>query len=483
MCIRDSATAAGRSPGVSALLRAPMLDLSYRSPMPVPAEVLYDWHARPGALDRLTPPWTDLTVVSFDGLHEGARARLKVGIGPVRRTWVAEHRNVEPGTGFDDVQVKGPFRTWEQRHRMEPGDAPGTSAMHDRLRVEMPVGSLGESIAQGQIDRMFAYRHRTLAADLALHARLDVPPMRVAMTGAGGLVGRALTTLLTTGGHTVVPLSRTRGSEGAVFWDVRTGEIDADALGAVDAVVHLAGEPVNALRWTEEKKTRILASREQGTLGLARTLARLPQRPRVFVSASAVGIYGDRPGEVLTEASATSERGFLPLVCRLWEQATAPAADAGIRTVQMRTGVVLSPAGGALATMLPAFRAGLGGRIGGEQMLPWITLDDAIGGYLHALGHDALAGPVNLTAPAPVSMATFAQTLARVLHRPALLPVPGALVSLATGEMGRELLLASADVRPQRLTADGYAFRHADLDLGLRHLLGRARDAAAFPSV
>lgn len=458
-----------------------MLDLSYRSPMPASPEALFDWHAREGAFARLTPPWTDARVVAFDGLHEGARATLKVGFGPITRTWTAEHRNVVPGERFDDVMVRGPFRSWEHVHGMEAGEAPGTSVLHDRLRVDLPLGA-GEALARAELDRMFAYRHRTLAADLDLHGRLGLAPMRVALTGASGLIGTALRTLLTTGGHTVVPLSRERGAPDTVYWDPRTGELDADALGTVDAVVHLAGEPVNALRWTEDKKTRILASREQGTLGLARALARLPARPRVLVSASAIGLYGDRPGEVLTERSAASERGFLPLVCRMWERASAPAADAGIRTVQMRTGMVLSPRGGALASMLPAFRAFVGGPIGGAQTVSWITLDDAIGGYLHALGTDALVGPVNLTAPEPVTMTDFARTLGRVLHRPAVMALPAPIVALAAGEMGRELLLASADVRPERLVATGYAFRHPDLETGLRHLLGRARAGAAFPA-
>ncbi len=465
-----------------------MPDLSYRSPMPVSREALFAWHARPGAFTRLTPPWADVRLVSFDGLHDGSRATIRMAAGPLPITWVAEHRNVEAGRGFDDVQVRGPFAAWEHRHRMEAGGSPSESVMNDAIRFELPfgpLGALGEPFARRELDRQFAYRHRTLQGDLALHARLALSPMRIAMTGASGLLGRALTAILTTGGHTVVPLTRQRrgAPEGSIFWSPREDEIDADALAGVDAVVHLAGEPVFAPRWSEEKKSRILASRQQGTTLLARTLAALRPRPRVFVSASAVGIYGDRPGERLTEVSAPSETGFLPLVCRLWEQATAPAADAGIRTVTMRTGVVLSPQGGALATMLPFFRAGLGGPIGGDQIVPWISLDDAIGGYLHALGTSALAGPVNLTAPTPVSMTSFARALGRTLSRPAVLPVPGAVLEAITGEMGREVLLASADVRPERLARSGYAFRHADIETALRHVLGRSRDGAAFPGV
>ncbi|HYE59157.1 MAG TPA: TIGR01777 family oxidoreductase [Rhodothermales bacterium] len=461
-----------------------MPQLDFRSALPVPAAEAFRWHERPGALQRLTPPWADEHLVSFEGIRNGQRAVLRLRRSGVRVRWVAEHQGYVADEKFEDVQVKGPFRRWHHVHRFEPS-GPDAGVMHDAITFEAPLGGLGEGTLVRELTQRFAYRHRVLRDDLAAHARYDGPPLRVAISGASGLIGTALTHLLTTGGHTVLSLTRSeKAPPEAIRWDPRTGEIEADKLEGVDAVVHLAGEPIAALRWSDDKKAQILSSRERGTELLARTLARLTQRPRVFVSASGVGYYGDRGHEVLTEDAPAGPLGFLPAVCMLWEKATAPAADAGIRTVQMRTGVVLTPAGGALQAMLPAFRAGLGGRIGsGRQYMSWISIDDTLGGYLHALTTEALQGPVNLSGPAPVPMAEFAQTLVSVLNRPAFFPVPAALLTAVTGSMGRELLLASARVVPERLQATGYAFRHADLETALRHVLGRARAGAPFPEV
>jgi uncharacterized protein len=461
-----------------------MPHLDFRSALPVPATDAFRWHERPGAFARLTPPWMDVRLERFEGIRDGQQAVIRLRRGGVSFRWVAEHRGYVPGEKFEDVQKKGPFSRWQHVHAFE-ANGPDASVMHDAITFEGPLGGLANGALTRDITRQFAYRHRTLRDDLAAHARYDGPPLRVAISGASGLIGQALTHLLTTGGHTVVPITRgEEASDGAIRWDIRAGEIEADKLEGVDAVVHLAGEPIVALRWSDEKKAQILTSREKGTELLARTVARLKRRPRVFVSASGVGYYGDRGADVLTEADAPADTGFLPIVCQLWEKATAAASDAGIRTVQMRTGVVLSPDGGALQAMLPAFRAGVGGRIGsGRQYLPWISLDDTIGGYLHALTAGALAGPVNLTGPAPVTMADFARTLAGVLGRPAFFPVPGPVLTAVTGEMGRETLLASARAVPARLQETGYGFRHADLETALRHVLGRARDGAAFPAV
>ena len=247
-------------------------------------------------------------------------------------------------------------------------------------------------------------------------------------------------------------------------------------------MIHLAGESVFALRWSAAKKHRIYASRAEGTTLLSQTLAELERPPRAFLAASAIGIYGSRGREALTETSEPAERGFLAAVCRDWERATAPAAEAGIRTVHLRIGVVLSPEGGALRWMLPAFRLGLGGVIGeGKQYLPWIALDDVVQGIYHALHTESLHGPVNLTSPRPATMEAFAQTLARVLGRPAPLRVPAGLVRLAAGEVADEFALKSARVLPERLETSGYDFLYSDLEEALRHQLGKT--VAQAPSV
>ena len=300
--------------------------------------------------------------------------------------------------------------------------------------------------------------------------------MNVAITGSTGLLGSALVPRLTSGGHGVVRLVRgtpaPASAERVARWDPDTGAVEP-GLDGVDAVVHLAGESVPGGRWTQARKQRIRDSRVRATRLFAETLARLPRPPRVLVAASAIGYYGDRGDQVLREESPPGV-GFLPEVCREWEAAAEPAARRGIRVVHLRIGLVLSPKGGALAAMLPVFRLGLGGPVGsGAQWMSWIGMDDMLGAVLHALMNEALAGPVNAVAPAPVTNREFTKTLARVLRRPALLPFPAFAARAVLGQMADELLLASARVEPARLQATGFAFRDATLDGALRRLLGR----------
>jgi uncharacterized protein (TIGR01777 family) len=299
--------------------------------------------------------------------------------------------------------------------------------------------------------------------------------MSVAVTGSTGLLGSALVPLLTSRGHGVVRLVRATPAEASAErvarWDPDTGAVEP-GLDGVDAVVHLAGESV-AGRWTEVRKRRMRESRVRPTRLLCETLARQPTPPRVLVCASAIGYYGDRGDEALREEGAPGS-GFLADLCREWEAAAQPAARRGIRVVTLRIGIVLSPKGGALAAMLPVFRLGLGGPVGsGAQWMSWIGLDDALGAILHALMNEALVGPVNLVAPAPVTNREFARTLGRVLRRPAMFPFPAFAARLVLGQMADELLLASARVVPARLQATGYAFRDQTLDGALRRLLGR----------
>ncbi|MGH7428637.1 MAG: TIGR01777 family oxidoreductase [Candidatus Methylomirabilaceae bacterium] len=297
--------------------------------------------------------------------------------------------------------------------------------------------------------------------------------MIIAVTGSAGLIGSRLTVLLGSGGHRVMRLlrSKPRPELDEVYWDPVRGMVDTMALGRVDAVVHLAGESIAKGRWTARKKARIRDSRVIGTRVLSEALARLSPPPKVMICASAIGYYGDRGDEWLREESPPGS-GFLADVCRQWEAAAEPARQRGIRVVHLRTGVVLSPAGGALRQMLLPFRMGLGGKIGsGRQYLSWIAIDDLLDVIMHALAADTLQGPVNAVSPNPVTNLEFTRTLGRVLGRPTLFPMPALAARLVFGEMADELLLGSARVQPARLVATGYQFRLPMLDGALRYLL------------
>jgi uncharacterized protein (TIGR01777 family) len=296
---------------------------------------------------------------------------------------------------------------------------------------------------------------------------------RVAVSGAGGLIGSALTRRLRARDCSVLRLVRRRAQEdgGAVFWNPDTAEVDAGALEGVDAVVHLAGENLAGGRWTAARKRRIRDSRVNGTRLLAGSLAGLDRPPRVLVNASAIGFYGDRGDEVLDEDSAPGA-GFLADLCREWEAATEPSREAGIRVVCLRIGVVLARNGGALARMLPAFRLGLGGPVGGgNQIMSWISLTDLTRAIVRLLEDDRFSGAVNGVAPLPVSNAELARALGRALGRPAVLPLPAFLIGLAFGEMGRETVLSSGRILPSRLDQAGFEFEHRDIDSALRHEL------------
>jgi uncharacterized protein (TIGR01777 family) len=283
--------------------------------------------------------------------------------------------------------------------------------------------------------------------------------VKIAVTGSHGLIGRALVARLQRDGHHVLRLVRGAPTDaGEVAWDPAAGTIDAQSLEGIDGAVHLAGEGVADKRWSPAQKARILDSRVKGTTTLATALAGLTAKPSVLVSGSAVGFYGARGEEVLTESSPSGD-GFLAEVCRQWEAATAPAAAAGIRVVTARTGIVLSKEGGALRRQLPLFKFGVGGRLGsGRQWTSWVAIDDEVGAILHALTTPSLSGPVNVVAPTPVTNAEFTNALAGALHRPAILPVPAFGLNLVLGKELADNLLGSQRVVPEKLLASGYQF-------------------------
>ncbi|MDA1055223.1 MAG: TIGR01777 family oxidoreductase [Planctomycetota bacterium] len=449
-----------------------------RLQLPVPAAEAFAWHERPGALDRLIPPWESARIVERgQGVCNGSIVKLITRLGPLKLVWRAEHHDYEAGHSFRDTQCSGPFAKWEHLHKFE-SDVAGRGTLVDRVEYRLPGGTLGSLLGgryvRKKIDCMFDYRHRTTYADLAAHAKYQgTGIMRIAITGSSGLVGSTLVPLLTTGGHSVTRIVRRDACEGDVTWNPQADTFDAAPLDGIDAVVHLAGENIASSRWNARMKQRIRDSRVAATRSLCEGLAKMSAPPKVLVCASAIGFYGDRGEELLTEESPPGS-SFLSDVVRDWEDATGPAAEAGIRVVNLRFGVILSPKSGALAKMLLPFKLGGGGRVGsGKQYWSWISIDDAVGAIHHAMMADSLAGPVNVVAPNPVTNLEFTKTLGRVLRRPTIIPMPAFAAKLALGEMADELLLASSRVDAKKLLQSGYEFRQPTLEAALRHLLGR----------
>jgi len=453
----------------------------YRSRIQAPASAAFEWHARRGAFQRLSPPWERVELISdIGGIAPGGRKEIGMRLGPLNLKWVAQHGDWIPGYEFTDTQLEGPFTRWEHCHRFDP-DGEERCFLEDRIRYQLPFGTLGQFVggrfALRRLNSLFAYRHRITQGDLALHQRYSFSvPQKILLSRASGLVGSALLPFLHAGGHSVTPLVRGNSvlHEKTVRWDPLEGEIRAQDLEGYDAVVHLAGENIASRRWSKAQKERILQSRVQGTRLLCGALSRLRRPPRVLISASAVGFYGSR-GDMPLEDDAPAGDGFLPDVSQAWEEATHPAEGMGIRIVHLRIGVVLTAAGGALARMLLPFRLGAGGLLGsGKQFISWIALDDLIGAILHCLATQEVRGAVNAVAPEPVTNREFTRVFGRVIRRPAHLPVPAPALRLALGEIAGALLLASLRVIPARLLSTGYKFLYPGVESALSHTLGKS---------
>jgi uncharacterized protein (TIGR01777 family) len=448
------------------------MGLTYSSVVRAEPDEVFAWHSRVGAITRLMPPWQPVRVAWEAPSVRDGQAVLVL---PGGLRWVAGHdpASYDPPRQFADVLLPplGKALHWRHTHSFAQADGGGTTVV-DTVSTPVPSRVLRP---------MFEYRHRQLAADLNAHARareVCPQPLTVALTGASGLIGSALAALLTTGGHRVLRLVR-RPPKHQDEREWTPEAPDPELLAGVDAVVHLAGASIGR-RFTAASKREILASRTGPTRALATLAAGLPGGPRAFISASAVGFYGaDRGGEVLTEDSERGA-GFLADVAAAWEDAAGPAAAAGIRTVQVRTGIVQTPRGGMLRLLYPLFEAGLGGPLGdGTGWQPWIEIDDLLDIYLRAVTDPALTGPVNAVAPAPVRNAEYASTLGRVLRRPSFIPVPPAGPRLLLGAEGaRELAAASQRVHPAALASAGHVFRYPDLEGALRHVLGRSLASA-----
>lgn len=450
---------------------------------------LFAYHAAPGAFERLTPPWDDVEIIEpLRRLADGEVAIFKVGVGPAKLRWVARHEHVRDGhdggvAGFDDVMVRGPASSWRHAHRFEPLPD-GRARLRDQITWTAPPG--GGLVVGPMLERMFRFRHRRTADDLALDATLRALPdgarrRVVGVTGASGLIGRELTSLLRVLGHEVRPFVRvadagavSSSAPGTVSWHAASGAIDVVAAAGLDAVVHLAGESIADGRLDADKQARLRRQRVDQTALLWRALLPLARPPEVLVGAAAVGIYGERGDAVLDEGSPAGH-GPLSAFCAAWEEAvrTVPTTASTTRAVALRIGIVQSPRGGALGKVLPLFKAGLGGPLGdGRAFVPWIGVDDMADIILRAIIDTRVVGVVNATAPEPVTQRDYARALGAALGRPAVLPVPRFALQAVLGRDLGEHVVESMRVVPRALLELGHRFRHATIDDAFAHLLG-----------
>ena len=448
-----------------------------QTPIPVSQQELYDWHASGGAFSRLAPPWEQIEIVEWKGgvnsqqkepwaqfgdISQDAEVILQTKVGPIWQTMHAKHVAHKQPEMFRDVMIKGPFSHWTHDHRFVKVDE-GSSILDDDIEYRLPLSPVSDWIAGGfvrkKLEKMFRFRHRRTLHDLKQKRKYNTAPKRIAVTGATGLVGSELCSFLRGLGHTVLTVSRSKADE-----DQKIISFDAPHMWeGLDVVVHLAGEPI-ADRWSAEKKLRIRNSRSQLTHRLATLLSKLDHPPELLISASAIGFYGHREEDEITEESAVGT-GFLSEVCQQWENAVHPAKEKGIRCVHPRIGMVLTPKGGALKKMLLPFRMGAGGPVGsGTQWMSWISLDDLIDLFYFIINTPQLSGVINATAPNPVQNRQFGLALGKALSRPAFLPLPSFVVRLLFGEMGQALLLEGARVVPKRAQKLGFDFTHSTLE-------------------
>ncbi|WP_136809956.1 TIGR01777 family oxidoreductase [Desulfosediminicola flagellatus] len=450
----------------------------YRSVFPCTARELYDFHSRPGALERLLPPWDGSEVVWKKGsLAPGGKVLMKLKQGPISFPWEAHHIEEIPGVMFQDVQHKGPFAQFSHVHRFS--DTPEGALLEDEIEFALPFQSLMPAIATRQVYKMltsiFTYREHTLTEDLKLHARCSKKPLRILISGASGVLGSVLVPLLTTGGHEVWTLVRRRADphKNEIQWDPQNEILDLSSLPDLDGVIHLAGEYIGLGRWSPAKKRSVIESRTRGTHLLASAIAALPKKPDVFLSASAVGYYGDCGPQIIYEDHPEGN-DFISEVCSLWEGAAAPAKEAGIRTVLMRLGVALTPRGGALQRLLVTTPLGFFKRFGiGNQYISWMSIDDMVSAMLHCLVTPAIEGPINIAAPEPVTNIELLQTLAKTSSLPQALDIPAWFLKILYGQMATEILLSGCRVSSGKLKESGFTFRHPTLPEALQTLLGK----------
>ena len=461
---------------------------TYKSELevPVPVDQLFSWHENPGAFERLTPPFEPVKVKKRKGGIDGGEVHLQMNLGPIPLPWVARHHDYIKNEQFLDEQVSGPFASWNHAHLFEKIDAK-SSKLIDKIDYKLPFGTVGKTFggafAEQKIKQMFAYRRNITKNDLVSQSKYSGSPLNIAVTGGSGLIGSQLKPYLTTAGHSVENIVRGRPQKGELSWNLENKTMSN--LSGKDVVIHLAGEPISKplggmvpLPWTKWKRNEILKSRVEGTKLISEHIASLNNPPKVMICASAVGYYGDRGEDLLSESEESGDDYFSHVVSE-WEKAAQPAIDAGIRVVFLRIAPVMSPLGGALQVLGNAARLGSSPPVaGGEQWWSWISLDDVVDVIYHSIINEKLSGPVNVASPNPVRQKEWASTLAKVIWGrfgplTGLIPVPGFVLKTVLGEFGDVLALSSIKIDSSKLLDSGYEFRFENLEDCFRHLLGK----------
>lgn len=448
----------------------------------------FDWFEHEGSFRRLMPPWEVAEEVrADDSLEVGSQRVFRFpapGIPFLNMTWVAEHTGYDKPNYFADTMIKGPFWKWNHDHYLTEKN--GITTVVDDVTYSVPFGPLGMlvdrilggSLVTGRISSMFRARELRLQRDMKNHTKFaNVKRKKILVVGSSGLIGTQLVAFLDTGNHEVWRMVRREANKDKkeISWEPSKSIINAKELEGFDIVIHLGGVGIGDKRWSTKRKSAIRDSRVDSTKLLSKTLAELNSKPELFMMASAIGYYGNRGDEELDENSTMGD-GFLTDICKEWEDSATPAKDAGIRTVHLRTGIVLSAVGGALGKMLFPAKMGAGGPIGGgKQWMSWISMDDQIYSMYHLMMNEKSSGEYNITAPNPVRQKEFAKTLGKVLRRPSFAPLPGFMMKLLFGEMGVKLTLDSQRVIPKNLQNSDYEFTHENLEDALADSLGKWR--------
>ena len=451
---------------------------------PFSRETVWNWHARPGAVRRIMPEWEGIRPLEVGGIKDGAVTTFRMSIGIVPQKWKAKHHSYIEGEQFCDNMIKGPFARWNHTHKFLEN---GTDEMkiQDTIDWKLPFHfftRIGAPImVMPRVHQMFKHRSRRILADLKRQEMFkDAPRKRILISGSTGLIGTQLGAFLETDGHDVHRLLRPSTKLHAdqdpakvVKWNDHTGEILEGSLENFDVVIHLAGAGIGDKRWSKKRKKLIAESREIPGRNLSNALAELSSPPSLLMCASAIGFYDNRGDEDLDETSSIGD-GFLAKICKKWEDAMKPASDAGIRTIIMRNGIVTTASGGMLQQiLLPAKLGGMGPIGGGRQWQSWISFDDCIYAMHYLMNHENASGVFNMTSPNPVTQKQYAKTLGKVLRRPAFAPVPGFVMKILFGELGKSLILDGQKVHPKRLLELGFEFEHETLESALRDTLGR----------